>query len=266
MASHDASQPLGTPRRSREGAAASPEARRPAPASQSNPRGKGGSHDPHVSRSRSARPSRSVPCSCSRCSRAAAGAKTVAPSSGSSPPTGCSTRVPATSSRAETVRTDPAADCIRPAPAAAARASSSRSRPRSACSPPLPAPTPRVRPLSVTDEFGFGLALCADRRRRRSAGHFWYLKRNHSRAHRRRRPGADLQRRSAALSTWRRTTSRRRTRLSSSCVPRRARSPASRSRSPSPRTAASPIRILPSRRVARRSPRPGRRSQARTAP
>ena len=43
--------------------------------------------------------------------------------------------------------------------------------------------TKAVAPLSLTDQFGFGLGICGDRRRRGPMGeNFWYFKANHQEA------------------------------------------------------------------------------------
>ncbi len=80
----------------------------------------------------------------------------------------------------ERVRTDPAADC------------NFGGAGGSGASYEFPTPTalsllaagaearPGLRPLSITDEFGFGLAICAIGGVDDQEGTFWYLKRNHT--------------------------------------------------------------------------------------
>ena len=81
---------------------------------------------------------------------------------------------------AETVRTDPAADCNF---GGAGGSGASFEFPKPTAVSLLAAAAganPAVRPLSVSDEFGFGLALCAVGGVDDQPGTFWYLKRNHT--------------------------------------------------------------------------------------
>lgn len=80
---------------------------------------------------------------------------------------------------AETVRTDPQADCNF---GGAGGTGASYEFPKPTALGLLQAASEarkQLRPLSVTDEFGFGLAICRIGKVDDQPGTFWYLKRNH---------------------------------------------------------------------------------------
>ncbi len=82
----------------------------------------------------------------------------------------------------ETVKTDPRPTASATAPAAAATSPRRRAdRARPVARPPARRPRPS-KPLSVTDQFGFGLGICGIGGERGRPDEFWYLKSNHEAA------------------------------------------------------------------------------------
>ena len=80
----------------------------------------------------------------------------------------------------ETVRTDPPPTAISAAPAAAAPSFEFPKPNAVSLLAAAAGADPAVRPLSVSDEFGFGLAMCAVGGVDDQPGTFWYVKRNHT--------------------------------------------------------------------------------------
>ena len=85
--------------------------------------------------------------------------------------------------RASPSPTRPDADCFGAPGGSRRRVHATRRRTRSACSRPPAGRPSAVAPLSLTDQFGFGLGVCGIGGVQASAGaSFWYLKVNHAEA------------------------------------------------------------------------------------
>lgn len=77
-----------------------------------------------------------------------------------------------------TVRTDPGADCFGPPGGTGERVHIPNNTALGLLADALPV-VDALRPLSITDQFSFGLAICGIGGKVASGDEFWYIKRNH---------------------------------------------------------------------------------------
>jgi hypothetical protein len=77
------------------------------------------------------------------------------------------------------IKTDPDADCFGPGSGGSGRTVTDNGPTALGVVNDAEATQKAIRPVSVTDAFGFGLGICGFGGYKADAGHFWYLKMNH---------------------------------------------------------------------------------------